>query len=273
MGFEQIDEISIVCSPDEAETMVHGLRSELIDHCEKLKDRFAILQESQQSSQAFEDIRIDIESKYAAVYIPWIWVSDPFTRTTILVPPGGHVAGIYARSDIQRGVHKAPANEVVRGATSLQLQLTKEQQTILNPRGINIIRSFPGRGIVVYGARTISRDPNWKYINVRRLSLFIEKSIQRSTQSFVFEPNSETLWSRVIATITIFLSQLRKNGALMGKTDEEAFFVKCDRTTMTQDDIDNGRLIVIVGFAPVQTAEFVIFRIAQTKAEGELQEL
>jgi len=190
-------------------------------------------------------------------------IYDPRTNTNLLVPPSGHVAGIYANTDIERGVHKAPANYVVQGATALQFQITKGEQDILNPRGVNCLRVFPGRGLRVWGARTCSSDPLWKYINVRRLLLYIEESIDEGTQWVVFEPNNEKLWGRVKATISEFLTRVWKDGALMGTKPEEAFFVKCDRTTMTQDDIDNGRLICIIGVAPVKPAEFVIFRIAQ----------
>jgi phage tail sheath protein FI len=189
-----------------------------------------------------------------------------------LIPPGGHIAGVYARSDEARGVHKAPANEIVRGATALQFPLTKGEQDILNPIGVNVTRTFPGRGIRVWGARTTSSDPLWKYINVRRLFLFLEESIDEGTQPFVFEPNDEKLWDRVRQTITQFLTRVWRDGALMGTTPEQAFFVKVDRTTMTQDDIDNGRLIVLIGVAPVKPAEFVIFRIAQTRGGAEVTE-
>jgi len=186
-----------------------------------------------------------------------------------LIPPGGYMAGIYARSDVERGVHKAPANETVRGVVDLQLPIGKGEQDVLNPRGVNCIRAFPGRGIRVWGARTLSSDPSWKYINVRRLFLYLEESIDEGTQWVVFEPNSEILWARVIQTISNFLKGAWKSGALMGLTPEEAFFVKCDRTTMTQDDINNGRLIVLIGVAPVKPAEFVIFRIAQWTNNAE----
>jgi phage tail sheath protein FI len=223
-------------------------------------------------ASAFEQLFPERESKYAALYFPWINVFDPLTNNQRLIPPGGHVAGVYARSDIERGVHKAPANEVVRGATSLQVQLTEQEQAILNPRGVNVIRSFPGRGIIVYGARTMSTDSVWKYVNVRRLFLFLEESIEEGTRWTVFEPNNERLWSRVIATIASFLTRVWRDGALMGTAPEQAFFVKCDRTTMTQDDIDNGRLIVLIGMAPVKPAEFVILRIMQTKSGTEIDE-
>lgn len=264
-----IDEISILCSPD-----VHNLPSEqkqtfmgdLLTQCEALKDRFAIL-DVESGKSNFPNLTIPTtagrQSKYGAIYYPWIKIYDPLSRQIKLVPPGGHVAGIYARSDTERGVHKAPANEVVRGALGVEFRLSKEEQAILNPRGINVIRNFTDRGTLVWGARNIVLDPLWKYINVRRLFIYIEESIEKGTQWVVFEPNSERLWARVRATITQFLTGVWRDGALMGTKPEEAFFVKCDRTTMTQDDIDNGRLICIIGIAPVKPAEFVIFRIAQ----------
>jgi phage tail sheath protein FI len=187
----------------------------------------------------------------------------------MLIPPAGHVAGIMARTDIERGVHKAPANEVVRSALDLEFPITKGMQDILNPRGVNCIRDFraDGRGIRLWGARTMSSDPMWKYVNVRRLFIFVEESIDQGTQWVVFEPNDFATWAAVTRTITNFLTTVWRSGALMGLTAGEAFFVKCDRTTMTQDDIDNGRLICYIGIAPVKPAEFVIFRISQKTME------
>ncbi|RZN35499.1 MAG: phage tail sheath family protein [Methanophagales archaeon ANME-1-THS] len=264
-AFTELDEISIVYCPD-LHSLDESNRNQLIDdivsHCENLKDRFAIL-DALANTADIPGLRPPKDSKYAAFYYPWIEVFDPLTKGAKKVPPGGFVAGIYARSDQERGVHKAPANEVVRGASDVEFKLTKGEQDILNPRGVNCIRAFPGRGIRVWGARTTSSDTLWKYINVRRLFLYLEESIEEGTQWVVFEPNDEKLWARVKQTITQFLTRVWKDGALMGTTPEEAFFVKCDRTTMTQDDIDNGRLIVVIGVAPVKPAEFVIFRIAQ----------
>jgi phage tail sheath protein FI len=268
-GFAEIDEISIIYAPDAQ--AVNGLPGALINHCEILKDRFAII-DATGSFPTIPDIKPRStntganaagDTKYAAFYYPWIKVIDPQAGMLRRVPPGGHVAGIYARSDTERGVHKAPANEVVRGVADLEFQVTKGEQGILNPLGVNVIRAFPGRGIRVWGARTLSSDTLWKYINVRRLFIYVEESIEEGTQWVVFEPNDEKLWGRVRATITEFLTRVWRDGALMGTKVEEAFFVKCDRTTMTQDDIDNGRLICIIGIAPVKPAEFVIFRIAQ----------
>jgi phage tail sheath protein FI len=267
-AFTDIDEISIVYVPDIHVVEVAGretLIDDILTHCETLKDRFAILDAPVNTVNlpGLTITSVARPSKYGAIYYPWIKVFDPLTKQQKLIPPGGYLAGIYARSDTDRGVHKAPANELVRGAVDIEFSITKEEQGILNPRGINVIRSFPGRGILVWGARTIILDPLWKYINVRRLFLFLEESIDEGTQWVVFEPNDEKLWARVRQTITQFLTRVWKDGALMGTTPEEAFFVKCDRTTMTQDDLDNGRLIVLIGVAPVKPAEFVIFRIAQ----------
>ena len=261
-GFAEVDEISIVYAPNAQ--AVSGLVGAVISHCEKLKDRFAISDAAQGTANvATLNPRSSNDSKYAAFYYPWIQVIDPETGLHRLIPPGGHMAGIYARSDAERGVHKAPANQTVRGATGLEFQITKREQDVLNPRGVNVIRSFPGRGIRIWGARTLSSDTLWKYINVRRLFIYLEESIHEGTQWVVFEPNNEKLWARVIATVTAFLTRAWRDGALMGAKPEEAFFVKCDRTTMTQVDIDNLRLICIIGGAPVKPAEFVIFRIAQ----------
>lgn len=275
-GFEEIEEISILCVPDEND----NLRGSMVIHCENMKDRFAILQ-APQSAGPVSDLwpRLDssnpqsqLDSRCAAFYYPWISVLDPVLNTYKLVPPGGHVAGVYSRTDQERGVHKAPANEVVRGANSLQFNITKGEQDILNPRGVNCIRSFPGRGIRIWGARTTSSDPKWKYVNVRRLFLYLEESIEDGTQWVVFEPNNEKLWAKVRQTVEEFLTRIWREGALMGTTRDEAFFVRCDRTTMTQDDINNGRLVILVGVAPVKPAEFVIFRIAQVAKGSEIAE-
>ncbi|HCO18467.1 MAG TPA: hypothetical protein DIT39_02485 [Tissierellales bacterium] len=268
-ALEERDDISIVCVPDE--NNIVGLTSAIVEHCELMKDRFAICQASQ-SAAKIEDLLPPKDSKYAAFYYPWITILDPVTNRNKSIPPGGHIAGVYARSDSERGVHKAPANEVLRGAVGLQFNLTRGEQDILNPRGVNCIRAFVGRGIRIWGARTCSGDGSWKYVNVRRLFIFLEKSIERGTQWVVFEPNDERLWARVKQTINQFLTTVWRSGALMGLTPEEAFFVKCDRTTMTQDDIDNGRLIILIGVAPVKPAEFVIFRIAQVAKGSEISE-
>ena len=263
LGFEDIDDISILYVPNVQS--ISGLSEAVIAQCEKLRDRFAIMEVpiGNSTTSLIMSTRATMETKYAALYCPWLKIIDPVSGSEILVPPGGFIAGIYARSDAEVGVHKAPANEVVIGALSLEYAFSKGVQEILDPAGVNCIREFAGRGIRVWGARTLSSDSLWKYVNVRRLFIFIEKSIENGTRWVVFEPNNEKLWARMKQTISQFLITVWKSGGLMGTTPEEAFFVKCDRTTMTQDDIDNGKLVVVIGVAPLKPAEFVTFRIAQ----------
>jgi len=259
-GVKLVPDISIVCAPDA--TGDDGLTADVVEHCEEMDDRFGILQAGRTDSDV-GSLSPPADTDMAAFYYPWLKVRNPETGLVEEVPPGGHVAGIYARSDASHGVHKAPANEVVRGVVDIQRPVTKGDQEVLNPRGVNCIRSFRGRGIRVWGARTASSNPQWRYVNVRRLFLFLRGSIEQGTQWVVFEPNNEELWARVKQTIKNFLTDVWEDGALMGSTPEEAFFVKCDRTTMTQSDIENGRLICEIGVAPTRPAEFVIFRISQ----------
>jgi phage tail sheath protein FI len=276
---KEVDEVNIICIPGITSKTV---QQAMITHCEKdMKDRFCILDPIKDADiDAIKAQKNDVVSDkgYGALYYPWIKVAIETEENSKIkliqdfTPPSGYIAGIYARSDNERGVHKAPANEIVRNVLDLKRPITKGEQDILNPLNINCIRAFPGRGIRVWGARTISSDQLWKYVNVRRLFLYLEESIEEGTQWVVFEPNDERLWARVKQTITQFLTRVWKDGALMGKIPEEAFFVKCDRTTMTQDDIDNGRLICLIGVAPVKPAEFVIFRIAQWQGGSAAQE-
>jgi len=278
-ALEAIDEISIVLAPDEVTDSTGAITAAVIDQCERLTNRFAIVS-APRNRDRIQDLRPPRDSAFAAFYYPWVRVLDPVRQQTVLVPPGGHVAGIYARTDIERGVQKAPANVDVRGLTAgkggsrdepLEFTVTKAEQDVLNPRGVNVIRDFrdAGRGIRLWGARTMSSDSTWKYVNVRRLFIFVEQSIDKGTQWVIFEPHDETTWTNVRRIVTNFLVQLWRDGALLGTTPDEAFFVKCDRTTMTQADIDNGRLICLIGIAPVKPAEFVIFRISQHTAAGE----
>jgi phage tail sheath protein FI len=261
LSFEDIKDISILYVPNILS--VSGLYDAVVAQCEKLRGRFAIIEVSKGTQNPNITTKCGMDTKYAALYCPWIKIKNPVSSSEILVTPGGHIAGIYARSDAEVGVHKAPANQVVLGAEGLEYVFSKSIQDTLNSIGVNCIREFTGRGIRVWGARTLSNDPLWKYVNIRRLFIFLEKSIENGTQWVVFEPNNEKLWAKVKQTISNFLTTVWKSGALMGTTPQEAFFVKCDRTTMTQDDIDNGRLIVVIGVAPLKPAEFVIFRIAQ----------
>ncbi|MBV9960429.1 MAG: phage tail sheath family protein [Acidobacteria bacterium] len=269
-SLEQIDEVNMLLVPDEVRTGLGPVTTEVLNQCERLKDRFGIVSVLQGQSDP-NPVMPPRDTSYGAFYYPWIWVFDPSINDNRLIPPTGHIAGIYARTDIERGVHKAPANEVVRDAVNLEFPVPKGTQDVLNPRGVNCIRDYRsnGAGIRLWGARTMSSNGEWKYINVRRLFLYVEESIDEGTQWVVFEPNDDSLWARVRRSITNFLLSVWRSGALMGLTQEEAFFVKCDRTTMTQDDIDNGRLICYIGIAPVKPAEFVIFRISQKTIEAQ----
>ncbi|QWW71219.1 phage tail sheath family protein [Rhizobium sp. WYJ-E13] len=245
---------------------------QIIIHCENMRFRFAVIDSPKGQRNATDlDPRTTLptDSSYAAFYYPWIVISDPRTGARKLVPPGGHTLGVYARTDTERGVFKAPANETLRGALDLEYQINDETQDSLNPRSVNVIRNFPGRGIRVWGARTLTSNALWRYNSVRRLFIFLERSIYEGTQWVVFEPNDPRLWARVSDTIRLFLRTQWRLGALSGRTEEQAFFITCDETVMTQDDLLNGRLICEIGIAPVRPAEFVIFRIFQNTAEAQ----
>ena len=271
---EIADDVSIVAAPGATQhhasdpADVAEIYSLLIDHAERMRYRIAVL-DSPPGIDVREmvELRSRLDSSHAAIYYPWITIADPITGGELDLPPSGFVAGIYARNDVQRGVYKAPANEVVTLAVNLERAIDKEQQDLLNPKGVNCLRHFEGRGIRVWGARTISSDPEWKYVNVRRYFAYIEQSIDRGTQWAVFEPNGEALWANVRRTIEDFLLAEWRNGAMLGDRPDKAFFVKCDRTTMTQNDLDNGRLVCLIGVAPLRPAEFVIVRIGQWTAD------
>ena len=277
-----VDDIAIVALPDAASLEDDERRvatSYLIAHAEAPGAyRIAIVDGPQNASvNGIRAFRGFFDSSYAALYYPWIEILDPTQRPEqgapppkILLPPSGFVAGIYARTDIARGVWKAPANEVVQGLTRFEANVNTGRQQVLNPEGINALRFFPGRGSRVWGARTLTSDPEWKYVPVRRFFLFLEHSIDRATQWAVFEPNGEQLWRKITRTVEAFLEAQWRDGALMGTTPAQAYFVRCDRTTMTQNDLDNGRLICLIGVAPVRPAEFVIFRIGQWTADASL---
>jgi len=284
-GLEAVEEITMVAAPDlmalyqAGVVAMDGLKAvqlAIIAHCELMGDRVAILDappdyNAQQVKEWRQD-KAGYDSKYATLYWPWIKVFDPVAGQATFVPPSGHIAGIWARNDGERGVHKAPANEVVRGAIALELNLTRAEHDQLNPIGVNCVRTFPGRGIRVWGARTLSSDPAWRYLNVRRLFNYIEESILLGTQWVVFEPNDIDLWERVKRTIGAFLVRTWRDGALFGSTPAEAFFVKCDGENNTAETIDAGQLIVDIGIAPVKPAEFVIFRLAQFSGGTSLAE-
>ncbi len=267
-AFLENDNVSIMAIPG---ITTPEVQAGLIGFCESKKSCFAILDVPMELKKTNDvaNFRDMYDSTYAAMYHPWLQMYDAGAKRSDYFPPSGAMAGIYARSDNERGVHKAPANEVVRGCTGLSCNYNTGEQDILNPIGVNLIRSFPGRGIRVWGARTISSNGLWKYLNVRRLFIYVEESIRSNTNWVVFEPNSEVLWSRVKRTIETFLATCWRDGALAGSSPDQAFYVECGPTTMTQDDIDNGRLICEIGIAPVKPAEFVIFRITQKTSTAE----
>lgn len=271
-ALRNVPEISLVAIPGQTSA---ALQAGLIAHCETMRYRFAVLDASE-ADASIADVRAQrqqFDSKYAALYYPWLTVPDPTPANlanigAFALPPSGHVIGLIARVDNERGVHKAPANEVVRGITGLTRVLQKSEHDILNPSpvNINVIRDFrpDGRSIRLFGARCITSDQEHKYVNVRRLLIFLEQSIERGLQWVVFEPNAEPLWARVTQSVSNFLTDVWRAGALEGTEPGQGYFVKCDRTTMTQSDIDNGRLICVIGVAPVKPAEFVIIRIGLT---------
>ncbi|MCL2576437.1 MAG: phage tail sheath subtilisin-like domain-containing protein [Defluviitaleaceae bacterium] len=254
--------ISLIMAPGITDPAV---QTAIKDHCENTKSRFAILDMPQESKEVadLQKHRETIVSDYAAMYHPWLITYDPLSKSDIAIPPSGAVAGVYARSDNTHGVHKAPANEIIRGVTGLSIMYNTAEQSHLNPRGINLIRFFSGEGIRIWGARTCSSNTLWRYINVRRLFIYIEESIKANTNWVVFEPNTEMLWLRVQRTIDVFLNEVWRSGALMGSSPSEAYYVSIGRSTMTQADIDNGRLICEIGVSPAKPAEFVIFRLTQ----------
>ncbi len=241
----------------------------LVAHCENEKNRFAVIDMPQDMVKT-EDLlgyREMIDTTYAAMYHPWIQVYDPVAKKPGVIPPSGAVCGVYARTDVARGVHKAPANETVN-CSGLSTYYTTREQDILNPRGVNLIRALPGQGIRIWGARTASSNAAFKYVNVRRLFIYVEQSIKNNTNWVVFEPNNSSLWGRVQMTVSAFLETMFRSGMLAGDTPSEAFFVNIGPSTMSQDDIMNGRLICEIGIAPSRPAEFVIFRVTQFTAES-----
>ena len=275
-GLEAVEEITMVSVPDLMSAYQNGMidlegvqavQLAMIAHCELMGDRVAILDPPPGlNAQQIKEWRVDkagYDSKYAALYWPWVKVFDPASGANVFVPPSGHMAGIWGRNDDTRGVHKAPANEVVRGAINLEVNITKNEHDLLNPVGINCIRAFPGRGIRVWGARTLSSDPAWRYLNVRRLFNYLEESILNGTDWVVFEPNDYALWSKIRRTIAGFLVNEWRKGALFGLTPGEAFFVKCDSENNPAEGIDAGQVVCEIGVAPVKPAEFVIFRLSQ----------
>jgi len=275
--FETIDEIAIVAAPGVASQVA---QLAVVDHCRRLQDRVAII-DGPRELAADADLTAETlttlsgskplgASDYATLYFPWITAYDPIVGATAAVPPSGHIAGVYARVDAQRGVYKAPANEVILGATGVAYRLTNAQQAGLNPDGINLIRTFNGN-VTVWGARTLGGDQNGdvKYISVRRLLIFLRESVEQGTQWVVFEPNGPQLWARIRRNITAFLAMLWSEGALLGSTPAEAFFVRCDETTNPQEGRELGQVVTEIGVAIVRPTEFVVFRVSQWSGPGK----
>ena len=280
-GLEVAEDITMLIVPDLMAAYQQGMidlegvqavQTAMITHCERMGDRVAILDAPPgMKPQEIQNWRVNVanyDSSFAALYYPWIRVFDPVAGKSMLMPPSGHMGGIWARNDNTRGVHKAPANEVVGGTLDVEFQITKGEQEGLNPVGINCIRAFPGRGVRVWGARTLSSDPSWTYLNVRRLFNMVEKSIDNGTQWVVFEPNDLALWQKINRTVTAFLTMVWRQGALFGATPAQAFYVKCDEETNPPEARDLGMVTTEIGIAPVKPAEFVIFRISQWAPEA-----
>ncbi len=276
-GLEARDDVSLILCPDlmagydgskAAKDLVKQVQTAMIAHCENMQYRFAVLDTppglNAQQAKEWRDF-VNFDTSFAAMYYPWIEVADlsDSPNTSKKVPPSGHLVGIFNRTDAERGVHKAPANEVILGATNVEADITRGEQDTLNPIGVNCIRSFPGRGIRVWGARTLSSDGSWRYINVRRLFSQVGQSLDTGLQWVVFEPNDHTLWAKVRRDITAFLRVIWRSGALFGVTPEQAFYVKCDAELNPPEIRDLGQLIIEVGMAPVKPAEFVILRLSQ----------
>lgn len=267
-ALRNVEDVSIVAAPG---ITTQGVQQTLIVHCELLRNRVCILDSAEDSEIAqvqAQRAALGSARGYATLYYPWIKMGvekkcadGNIVMEEVFVPPSGAVAGVYARTDMERGVHKAPANEPLYSATALQHNVNSAEQETLNPLGINCIRYFSGRGILVWGARTLSSDPEWKYVNVRRLLIYLEASIEKGTQWAVFEPNDAPLWARAVQSINDFLFEQWRNGALMGSRPDDAFFVKCGRDTMTQNEIDNAKMVIFIGVAPLKPAEFMTFTI------------
>jgi uncharacterized protein len=268
-----VDDISIIAAPGSsglAPTTAHAVAEALIDQAEVPgAHRFAVLDAPRGATIAeIRAYRAQYDSQYAALYYPWLTVAGAEAGETTVVPPSGHVCGIYSRVDNERGVHKAPANEVVHGIIGFERAINKADQDLLNPEGINCFRNFEGRGLHLWGARTVSSDPEWKYVSIRRYMIYLNQSIDHGLQWTVFEPNEKSLWAQVRQTVENFLYREWTSGALQGQRPDSAFFVRCDRTTMTQNDVSDGRLVCQIGVAMLRPAEFTIFSVSRKTADA-----
>ncbi|WP_028973416.1 phage tail sheath family protein [Spirochaeta cellobiosiphila] len=264
--FDEVPDISIVCAPGVTDA---AAQDAILGHCERQRFRVAVLDAPETIEKGIDSIPMPRDSSMGAYYFPWVEMYDTELDRNVFAPPSGGIAGVYGRVDSTRGVHKAPANEIFRGAVGLKYNLTDAEQELLNPKGINCIREFDGRGIRVWGARTFSSDPEWRYINVRRLFCMVEKAIQDGTNWVVFEPNTRDLWKQITRNLTAFMLRIWKDGALFGDSPEEAFYVRCDDELNPPESIDAGYVVCEIGIAPAKPAEFVVFRISQKALGGE----
>jgi uncharacterized protein len=266
-----MDTLDLVCAPDIMRPDPNGdldqdnvrtMQAALLEHCDRCGDRFAIL--DARPGVTIDEVlgqRLGLSGTNGALYYPWIKVQDGPDLTAGFIPPCGCISGVYARTDQSVGVHKAPANEVLEGVLDLEVNLTNAQQDQLNPMGINCLRAFPGRGIRIWGARTLSSDAAWAYVNVQRLFLTAGRWIERNTAGMVFEPHDTRLWARVGRELTAYFNQLFQQGALKGRTAQEAFYVKCDGETNPPEVRDAGQLVTEIGLAPAAPSEFIVVRI------------
>jgi uncharacterized protein len=274
-SLEDVDDVSIVMTPAAAAIPGDGAGAEHLavvlevqKHCRKMRYRVGLVDSRQ--GMSISEVRVfgsKLSDDRLALYYPWVVIADPNgVDGDIAAPPAGFIAGVYANTDVRRGVRNAPANEVVVGALRFEVEIDRFQAEVLNADRVNCLRAMPGLGMRVSGGRTLSVDPEWKYVNLRRYFLYLERSIEKGTQWAAFEPNGEPLWDYVRRTVGDFLCNEWRSGALLGRSPNEAYFVRCDRSTMTQNDLDEGRLVFLIGVAPLRPAEFVIFRISQKTA-------
>ena len=263
--FDEISDIAIVAAPGVTDA---AAQDAILTHCEKNRFRFAVLDCPETLSGGIDTMPKPRDSTMGAYYFPWVEMYDAVQDKNVFAPPSGGICGVYGRVDGTRGVHKAPANELFKTALGLKYNLTDAEQELLNPKGINCIREFPGRGIRVWGARTISSNPEWRYINVRRLFCMVEQALQNGTNWVVFEPNTPDLWKKLTRNITAFLLNVWRTGAFVGNTPEEAFYVRCDEELNPPESVDAGYVVCEIGIAPAKPAEFVVFRVSQ-KAMSE----
>lgn len=264
--FDTIPNIALIAAPGVTDP---AAQDAILTHCEKNRFRFAVLDSPEELEKGIDTMPMPRDSIMGAYYFPWIQMYDTVADQNVYAPPSGGMCGVCSRVDGTRGIHKAPANELFKTALGLKYNLTDAEQELLNPRGINCIREFPGRGIRVWGARTISSNPEWRYVNVRRLFCMVEQSIQNGTNWVVFEPNTRDLWKKITRNITSFLLNIWRSGALFGDTPEEAFYVRCDDELNPPESIDAGYVVVELGLAPAKPAEFVVFKVSQKTIDNE----